>query len=104
MRGSTRCRTSRVVFAVAEDQVALAADHAATRIVQRAYPRWTLGWLKGIQAESLAAYKRGAELLQYCQTALKDAQQQVQILERGVLKSFEPDIAQAPGSDEVDEP
>jgi exodeoxyribonuclease VII small subunit len=55
-------------------------------------------------AESLAAYKRGAELLQYCQTALKDAQQQVQILERGVLKSFEPDAAQAPGSDEVDEP
>jgi len=39
-------------------------------------------------AESLAAYKRGAELLQYCQTALKDAQQQVQILERGVLKVF----------------
>ena len=55
-------------------------------------------------AESLAAYKRGAELLQYCQTALKDAQQQVQILERGVLKSFEPDVGQAPGSDEVDEP
>jgi exodeoxyribonuclease VII small subunit len=55
-------------------------------------------------AESLAAYKRGAELLQYCQTALKDAQQQVQILERGVLKSFEPDVAQAPGLDEVDEP
>ncbi len=39
-------------------------------------------------AESLAAYKRGAALLQYCQTALKDAQQQVQILERGVLKVF----------------
>ena len=54
--------------------------------------------------ESLAAYKRGAELLQYCQTALKDAQQQVQILECGVLKSFEPDVAQAPGADEVDEP
>jgi exodeoxyribonuclease VII small subunit len=32
--------------------------------------------------ESLAAYKRGAELLQYCQSALKDAQQQVQIYER----------------------
>ena len=37
-------------------------------------------------AESLAAYKRGAELLQYCQAALKDAQQQVQVLERGVLQ------------------
>ena len=55
-------------------------------------------------AESLAAYKRGAELLQYCQAALKDAQQQVQILERGVLKSFEPDAAEAPGSTEIDEP
>jgi exodeoxyribonuclease VII small subunit len=55
-------------------------------------------------AESLAAYKRGAELLQYCQAALKDAQQQVQFLERGVLKSFEPDAAEAPGSTEIDEP
>ena len=55
-------------------------------------------------AESLAAYKRGAELLQYCQSALKDAQQQVQILERGVLKSFEPDGSDAPGPGETDEP
>jgi len=41
-------------------------------------------------AETIAAHKRGAELLQYCQAALKDAQQQVQILERGVLKAFAP--------------
>jgi exodeoxyribonuclease VII small subunit len=39
-------------------------------------------------ADTLSAYKRGAELLQYCQAALKDAQQQVQVLERGVLKAF----------------
>ena len=39
-------------------------------------------------AESLAAYKRGAELLQFCQAALKDAEQQVQIFEKGVLKAF----------------
>lgn len=39
--------------------------------------------------ESLAAYQRGAELLQFCQSALKDAQQQVQVLEKGVLKCFE---------------
>ena len=38
--------------------------------------------------QSLAAYKRGAELLQYCQAALTDAQQQVQILENGALKPF----------------
>jgi exodeoxyribonuclease VII small subunit len=47
-------------------------------------------------AESLAAYKRGAELLAHCQAALKDAQQQVQVLEKGVLQPFaagEPDDA-----------
>lgn len=42
-------------------------------------------------AESLAAYKRGAELLQFCQAALKDAQQQVQVLEKGVLQAFAPE-------------
>jgi exodeoxyribonuclease VII small subunit len=41
--------------------------------------------------ESLAAYERGARLLQYCQGALRDAQQQVEILEKGVLKSFAPE-------------
>ena len=38
--------------------------------------------------KSLAAYKRGAELLKFCQTTLQDAQQQVKILEDGVLKNF----------------
>ncbi len=38
--------------------------------------------------QSLAAYKRGAELLKLCQTQLQDAQQQVKILESGVLKNF----------------
>jgi exodeoxyribonuclease VII small subunit len=51
-------------------------------------------------ADSLAAYKRGAELLQYCQAALKDAQQQVQVLERGVLKAFAPDAPVPPAEDE----
>lgn len=41
-------------------------------------------------AESLAAYKRGAELVAFCQSALKDAQQQIEILERGVRKTFSP--------------
>jgi exodeoxyribonuclease VII small subunit len=31
--------------------------------------------------DSLAAYKRGAELLQYCQAQLQAAQQQVKVLE-----------------------
>lgn len=38
--------------------------------------------------KSLAAYRRGAELLKLCQSALQDAQQQVKILEEGVLKNF----------------
>ena len=38
--------------------------------------------------QSLAAYKRGAELLKFCQAALQDAQQQVKVLEENVLKSF----------------
>ncbi|RPJ48959.1 MAG: exodeoxyribonuclease VII small subunit [Betaproteobacteria bacterium] len=38
--------------------------------------------------QSLAAYKRGAELLKLCQSQLQDAQQQVKILENSVLKNF----------------
>jgi exodeoxyribonuclease VII small subunit len=38
--------------------------------------------------QSLAAYKRGATLLQYCQLALRDAQQQVKVLESGLLQDF----------------
>jgi exodeoxyribonuclease VII small subunit len=46
--------------------------------------------------DALAAYKRGAELLTYCQASLKDAQQQVEVLEQGVLKAFEPERAFGP--------
>ena len=38
--------------------------------------------------DSLAAYKRGAELLSFCRSKLEDAQQQVSVLENGVLKDF----------------
>lgn len=38
--------------------------------------------------DSLATYKRGAELLSFCRTRLEDAQQQVRVLEGGVLKDF----------------
>jgi exodeoxyribonuclease VII small subunit len=37
---------------------------------------------------SLTAYKRGAELLQYCRQQLADAEQQVKILENGSLQPF----------------
>jgi len=46
---------------------------------------------------ALAAYKRGAELLKYCQAALQDAQQQVKVLENGILRDFKSD-----GSDNND--
>lgn len=41
--------------------------------------------------QSLAAYQRGAELLKFCQAALQDAQQQVRILEGGILRDFKSD-------------
>jgi exodeoxyribonuclease VII small subunit len=41
--------------------------------------------------KSLAAYQRGAELLKFCQAALQDAQQQVKILEGGILQDFKGD-------------
>lgn len=39
--------------------------------------------------DALAAYKRGAELLQQCRSQLEDAQQQVRVLEEGTLKTFQ---------------
>ena len=41
--------------------------------------------------QSLTAYKRGAELLQFCQARLQEAQQQVKMLEAGTLKNFDGD-------------
>jgi exodeoxyribonuclease VII small subunit len=45
--------------------------------------------------QSLADYRRGAELLKFCQVQLTDAQQQVKVLEAGALKNFA-------GADDVD--
>ena len=49
--------------------------------------------------DALAAYKRGAILLTYCQSSLKDAQLEVEVLEQGVRKSFEPEGSFAPEGD-----
>jgi exodeoxyribonuclease VII small subunit len=38
--------------------------------------------------DSLAAYGRGAELLNFCREAISKAEHQVQMLESGVLKPF----------------
>jgi len=52
----------------------------------------------------LSAYKRGAELLQFCQQALQDAQQQVRILEAGSLQNFVGDAALSPSALSQDSP
>ena len=39
--------------------------------------------------ESIAAYRRGSELLGHCQNLLKDAEQKIQILENGALRDFD---------------
>lgn len=41
--------------------------------------------------ESLAAYRRGSQLLQHCQQQLSDAEHQIQVLEGGTLRDFAPD-------------
>lgn len=46
--------------------------------------------------DALSAYKRGVELLQYCQNVLKDSQQQIKILEADMLKNFSPVEHDAP--------
>jgi exodeoxyribonuclease VII small subunit len=38
--------------------------------------------------DSLTAYERGASLLNFCREAIARAEQQVQVLENGVMKPF----------------
>lgn len=40
--------------------------------------------------ESLGRYRRGAELLRYCQSQLQSVQDQVKVLEEGLLRDFQP--------------
>ncbi|MDO8892612.1 MAG: exodeoxyribonuclease VII small subunit [Sulfurimicrobium sp.] len=49
--------------------------------------------------QSLAAYRRGAELLRFCQETLQDAQQQVKIMEAGSLRDFSIDGGNAGASE-----
>ena len=39
--------------------------------------------------ESIAAYRRGSELLTHCQQQLSDAESKIQVLESGVLRDFD---------------
>jgi exodeoxyribonuclease VII small subunit len=59
---------------------------------------------------SLAGYRRGAELLKYCQDQLQAVQDQVKVLEGGVLKEFTLDAAgtrtrarSADGDDDIED-
>ena len=80
-----------------EPTVSRAVDASADGIVAASFEQ-ALAELEAIVArmetgelsleQSLTAYKRGAALLHYCQSALKDAQQQVKVLESGVLQEF----------------
>ena len=38
--------------------------------------------------ESIAAYRRGSDLLGHCQHLLRDAETKIQVLENGVLRDF----------------
>jgi exodeoxyribonuclease VII small subunit len=49
--------------------------------------------------QSLAAHKRGLELARICQNTLRQAEQQVRVLEDDMLKSFPGRRAHDPGDD-----
>ena len=44
---------------------------------------------------SIAAYRRGMELMKHCQGQLADAEQQVRVLENGQFKDIDPDSLDA---------
>lgn len=39
--------------------------------------------------ESIAAYRRGSELLKHCQQQISDAERKIQVLEDGALRDFD---------------
>ncbi len=43
--------------------------------------------------QSLASYRRGMELVAYCQNALAEAEQQVRVLEAGQLREYRPEAS-----------
>jgi hypothetical protein len=68
--------------------------HAGLAPFSRSFGRWPGskrslrrgGWIALAESRGVQAQRRA--LLQFCQAALKDAEQQVQIFEKGVLKAF----------------
>ena len=45
--------------------------------------------------ESIAAYRRGSELLKHCQQQLSDAERKIQVLENGALRDFDATLGDA---------
>ncbi len=45
--------------------------------------------------ESIAAYRRGSELLKHCQQQLSDAERKIQVLENGALRDFDTNLGDA---------
>ena len=45
---------------------------------------------------SIAAYKRGMELMKHCQAQLADAEQQIRVLENGQFKDVDRNTLEAP--------
>ncbi len=39
--------------------------------------------------QSIEAYRRGTQLLEYCQSQLADAEQRIKVLENGSLRNFQ---------------
>lgn len=46
--------------------------------------------------DSIAAYRRGMELMQHCQAQLADAEEQIRILENGQFKDVDRNTLEAP--------
>ena len=86
---ATYCPRTATALVTWQNPLAEGLRSRAGRTRSASSRRWKAGSCRS--PESLAAYKRGAELLAFCQAALKDAQLQVEILEKGVLKPFAPD-------------
>ncbi|MFO7578652.1 exodeoxyribonuclease VII small subunit [Nitrosomonas halophila] len=72
--------------AVAADSARPASFEAASAELENIVAAMEAGQMS--LEDSLSAYKRGVELLQYCQATLKDSQQQIKILEADMLKNF----------------
>jgi len=51
--------------------------------------------------ESIAAYRRGSELLKHCQQQLADSERKIQVLENGALRDFDAPADPASPRDEA---